>query len=184
MIVMVVAVIVMTTLVIQQSKWNNRLAVNVQAYELALMIRQAQIYGLGVREYASGTGDKFDVGYGVHLDSSSNLNYIFFADSDKDQKYDVGEELETKTLSRGIVVEKFCGYNGGSSNERCSPQFGVEKLDITFYRPEPKANIQILNSGGNPPGSVNPPAIIYLVSPAGDRATVKVESNGQVAIGQ
>ena len=66
-VVMSIATVIMTALIIQQSKWNDRLTVNTQAYELALMIRQAQIYSLGVREDMAGGGG-FDVGYGVYFD--------------------------------------------------------------------------------------------------------------------
>ena len=85
-VVMTIATIITTALVVQQSKWSDQLAVNTQAYELALMIRQAQIYSLGVKEYTAGTGDKFNTGYGIHLDKSASNQYIFFADKNINKK--------------------------------------------------------------------------------------------------
>src|SRR4030042_5264351 len=104
-VVMAIASVIMTTIVVQQSQWNKRLAVNTQAYELALMIRQAQIYSLGVKEYTAGAGDKFDIGYGVHIGRTGPLSdkYILFADKDKDLLYDDPvEKIEEKVFKRKV----------------------------------------------------------------------------------
>jgi prepilin-type N-terminal cleavage/methylation domain-containing protein len=185
LVVMAIATIMMTVLVIQQSEWNDRLSVNTQAYELALMIRQAQIYSLGVREDLTGSlGDKFNVSYGVYLNQSSSSQYIFYADRDGDRKYDSGEALETKTFIRGVLIDRFCGLNPGGQ-ERCSPDAGnIDTLHISFLRPNLGANIFLLNNGGNQSSSVNPPAIIYLKSPKNKLYKVRVETNGQVSITQ
>jgi prepilin-type N-terminal cleavage/methylation domain-containing protein len=185
-VVITIASIIMTTLVVQQSSWNDRLAISTQAYEMALMVRQAQIYGLGVRENTAGSGDKFDVGYGVYFDSN-NTRYIFFADKDDANKgkYNAGDTIiETKTLTRGVTINRICGFI--SNNERCSPDMGLNKLVISFFRPEPKANLAFLNSSspGNRINSFKSPAIIYLRSAGGKEFSIKVEANGQVSIVQ
>lgn len=183
-VVMAVVMIIMTVLVVQQNSWNDQLAVNTQAYELSMMLRQAQIYSLGVKEDRANStpgADKFDIGYGIYFDSTSS-RYIFFADRDGDQKYDSpGELIETKTFTRGVTIGQFCGLNGGV--ERCSPDAGnINTLHISFFRPEPKANILLLNNGGNQSGSVNPPAIIHLKSLNNKKASVIIESNGQISV--
>lgn len=180
MVVMTIAIVMMTTLVIQQSRWNDRLTVNTQTYELALMIRQAQIYSLGVREYSAGAGDRFDIGYGVHFDSN-HTRYMYFADADKDQKYDVAEMVETKTFTRGVTIDRFCGIRGGV--EDCSSP--LDQISISFLRPEPKANISFLNSSGhNPAPGFGPPASVYLRSVGNKQYKVIIEANGQVSINQ
>lgn len=175
-VVITIATVLMTVLVIRQGSWNDRLSVTTQTYELALMIRQAQIYSLGVREDSGSTGDKFNIGYGVSFDTD-NLQYIFFADRNNNQKYDSGNEmLETKTFSRGVTISNVCGqqhcfFSGGGP---------LRKAAITFFRPDVKANIALLNNGGN---SVdNPPVTITLRSVGGQTASVKVEANGQISI--
>jgi len=174
----------MTAIIIQQGRWNDHLAVNTQAYELALIIRQAQIYSLGVKEYAAGTGDKFNIGYGISVNEDNPGQYVYFADKNKNQRYDSGEEIETKTFTGRVAINRFCGLDSGGG-ERCSPNAGnVHTLCISFFRPEPEANILLLNSDGNPSSSVNPPATIYLRSPGGEEASIKVETNGQVSIAQ
>ncbi len=179
MVVMAIATIIMTALVVQQSQWNDSLIVSTQAYELALMIRQAQIYSLGVKEDTAGTeSDKFNIGYGVYF-SQDNLNqYIYFADRDGDKKYDLGEAIETKTFNRGVTIKDVCG----TGNNGCFPGNGpLASVSILFLRPDPKANISLLNAGGNSTG--NPPVTIRLQSPGGKYFYVKVEANGQVSTG-
>ena len=165
-----IAIILMTTLVIQQGKWNDNLAVSTQAYEMALMIRQAQINSLGVKEYQAGSGDKFNLGYGVYFDTTFT-RYIYFVDKDRDKIYDdPGEKIEEKTFIRGVTIEKFCGNVG----ETCS---GLNSINVSFFRPEPKATIIF-----NPSGGFSSPATIYLKSSGNIKYKIKVEANGQISI--
>src|SRR3989344_2801174 len=122
LVVIGIATVLMTALIFKQNGWNDQLSVNTQAYEMVLMIRQAQIYSLGVREYSAGTGDKFNLGYGIYLDQDNLNQYVFFADKDGDQKYDVGEAVETKTFTRGVTINRFCGLNtGGNTSASVNP---------------------------------------------------------------
>jgi prepilin-type N-terminal cleavage/methylation domain-containing protein len=171
-VVMTISTIIMTTLVIQQSKWNDSLIVSTQAYEMALMIRQAQIYSLGVREDTAGSGDKFNIGYGVYFDNDAT-RYIYFADRDGDKKYGSGEEVETKIFTRGVTIKDICG------NTKCMGG-SFQQANIVFLRPDPKANILLCNAGGVKQD--DPPVTIRLQSPGGKFASVKVEANGQVSI--
>lgn len=184
MVVITIASVVITSIVIQQEKWNDNLAVSTQAYEMALMIRQAQYFSLGVREYTGSSGDRFNVGYGVYFDSNSTGRYIFFADKNRDSQYSPDEIIEAKVLNKGVIISRICGFKD-NNQERCSPDAGnVSTIHISFFRPEPKANILILNNAGHQSGSVLPPAIIYLRSIGGKEFSVKVESNGQISVNQ
>ncbi len=189
LVVITISTIIMTTLVFQQSQWNDKLTVSTQAYELALMIRQAQIYALGVREDTAGGGDKFNIGYGIYVDENDLVGlggvmdrYIFFADRNNNKIYDsspdekIGDPI---IFTRGVVIDRFCGATGvNPCNNDAGP---LNQLNITFFRPEPKANIQLLNNGGGN-GGTNPPATIYLKSLGGKFSSVKVETNGQISI--
>ena len=196
LVVIGIAVAIMTALIIQQSNWNDQLTVSTQAYELALMIRQAQIYSLGVRENAAGSGDKFDVGYGIYfdqnyVDANGKINrYVFFADKNDANKgkYIAGVDniMETKILTRGVVIDGFCGVKAvGQKEDRCAPGNGnVSTMVITFFRPDPKANVLLLNGGGQQSPNVDPPAKICLKSSGDAKYQVNVESNGQVSLSQ
>jgi prepilin-type N-terminal cleavage/methylation domain-containing protein len=176
MVVIVIATVLMTAIVVQQSKWNDQLTVNTQNYELALMIRQAQVYSLGVREDKSGSGDKFNVGYGIYFSQNNTNQYIFFADRNKNQKYDSGEAIETKVFNRGVTIKDVCGKN------RCFFTGGgpLQQASVMFFRPDTDAIISLLNNGGN---SVDVPPILVTLKSVGNRtSSVKVESNGRVSI--
>lgn len=181
-VVMTIILTITTAVVLQQNSWNDRLAVNTQAYDMALMTRQAQIYSLGVREYKGGTGDLFDVGYGICFDSNISSSYNFFVDTNKDQKCSSSEYLETKTLNRGVVIDRICGFNS-SGQQRCSPDAGnLVKVNVSFLRPDPVAFIKFINNGGNDSNNIYGPVSIYLRSPSGVQYQLKVDSNGQISV--
>ena len=180
-VVMAIATVIITSVVVQQSRWNDRLAVDTQAYELALMIRQAQIYSLGVREYTAGTDDKFNIGYGVHFDTSGppSERYIFFADRDGDFKYDPEEEIETKYLTKGVKVNKICSAVASP----CPGSSGLKQIDVSFLRPLSNAHMIFMDNTGavispQPP----PPAFLKVKSADGLEVVIKVETNGQISV--
>lgn len=172
-VVMAISTVLMTTLVIQQGQWTDQLNLNTEAYKLTSDIRKAQFYSLSVKEGVVGSGD-FDIGYGVYFDKDNLNQYIFFADKDKNQKYNSGEG-ETKTLDKGVTIKNVCGSN------RCFQGGGpLQRVHISFYRPDTKANIFLLNGGGSPVDQ--PPVIIKLQSPRNKEVSIRVEANGQVSI--
>lgn len=187
MVVIAIASIIMTALVIQQNKWNDEIAVNTQAYELALFLRQAQMYSLAVRENVGTTGDRFNTSYGilVNIDNNSvgTTNYSFFADHNLNNVLNTGELIETKNLTRGVRIARFCGLNS-SGTLQCSDNTpsNERKVSITFLRPHPNAYIKFLNQADGVVSSINPPVRIYLKSENGRESVVKVEANGQISI--
>ncbi|MEK7635317.1 MAG: type II secretion system protein [Patescibacteria group bacterium] len=188
-VVMAISSIILTSIVIQQNSWNSALAVKTQAYDLALMIRQAQIYSLGVREDIGGSGDKFSTGYGVYLDSLTTNSYIYFADRSNNKQYDTGEGTETKSLTRGVTIEKICGVRANNvPNTRCSDESGgniPKTVDIVFLRPDPKANITFRDSDGSVLVGGNElisPLTIYLKSSDNKKVLITAESSGQISI--
>lgn len=182
LVVVSIATLLLTAMVFQQNKWNDRLAVNTQIYELGLMLRQAQVFGLGVKEYTGGTGDKFDKAYGVHIDTGTPDRYYFFADADKDGRFDTGELIETKMLTRGVTLNRVCGTVSGTQS--CSTSGALRQISITFLRPEPKATIKFLNNGGNELPTYGSPADIYFRSQNGTENNVRVNANGYISITQ
>lgn len=188
--VITIATIITTALVIQHNRWNDHLAVKTQAYELALMIRQAQIWSLGVREHVP--THRFDVGYGVNIDEDIPNRYIFFADLDGDKKYDNGEEMEIKFFNRGVSINKFCGLDV-SGLERCNQGTGwsflyglaINQAVVSFLRPQTDSNPIFLTSSNHalsgPPLEMRPPLKIYIRSPQGNESVVTIEANGQIS---
>jgi len=175
MVVITITTVIMASLVFQQAKWNDSLAVSTQAYDLALMVRQAQTYSLGVKEDKSATsGDKFNIGYGIYFAETNLSQYIYFADRNGNSTYEPSEAIETVPLKRGVTIKDVCG----SGANACFPGNGpLVSVSILFLRPETKAIMSFSPHG-------NPPVTVTLQSPKGKYYSVKIELNGQVSITQ
>lgn len=151
---------IMTSLVLSKyGKFDQGVILTNLAYDVALTIRNAQSYGLNVRS-ASRDANAFDRvsgpvtnsggSYGVHFDMSTPTEFIFFVDEDGDGVYDNdskknnngnngGNATDQKTtIKRGSSISSMCVSNTKS----CTVGgVSVQKLDITFKRPDPNAII-------------------------------------------
>lgn len=150
---------IMTSLILSKyGKFDQGVILTNLAYDVALTIRNAQSYGLNVRS-ASRDTNAFDIvngpasnsggSYGVHFDTSTPTEFIFFVDEDGDGIYDVGNGNgnngnnngnatdQKTTIKRGSSISSMCVSNTKS----CNGAGTVQKLDITFKRPDPNAII-------------------------------------------
>lgn len=188
---------VLTTVVLyKNSDFNNSFLLTDVAYDVALTIRQAQVYGLNVKNSGkidAGRGlDGFNNGYGVYFERDSSTggatgnSAIFFADAFTasvplgSKTYDSGEELSTLVLSRGYKISRFCTILSGDSTPWCSGNTSghqLNKLAIVFARPNPDATISD-NSG-----TFYSEARITVTSPDGTKSkTIRVTTAGQISI--
>jgi len=186
LLVVTALIVIISTVVLAD---NNRFGGVVQlqnlAYNIALSIRQAQVYGIAVARFQTGS---FGAGYGVHFDSSISDTYELYADAiTQNGVYDCPqpgtnncELVQTTGLSRGYTIEDLC-VTPASGTESC----GTPKLDIMFLRPEPDAWI---SSDGVSctldHAACAQSARIELLSPRGDTMSVSVQANGQISVGK
>lgn len=179
-----IVTLIMTTVLFSYSSFSDRLALSSAGQELALAVRQAQTYGLTVREVKSTPG-VFDKAYGVFFDTNDSSNYYLFADSlsAANNTYESGsgncasvttECIEKFTLRNGITVSNICNESA------CPPSFST-KMHITFLRPNPDARIYF--TGTNPMVGPSLTGKVILTSPRGRTLTVTIESTGQVFVG-
>lgn len=174
-----IMVTITTIVLVNHSAFGGNILVGALAYDVGLSIRQAQVFGLSVREFGTGTGT-FDVGYGVHFDIDNASSYQIFADIDKNKIFDVGDGTEEVfSIGRGFSIARICGTTL-SSTERCSNTDNISTLDITFIRPDPDAYIRIDGEAA----TVYQSARIVVQSPQGKEREVTVESTGQISISQ
>ena len=152
-------------------------------YDVALSIRQAQVYGIAVARFQS---DTFSAGYGVHFDLSSPDTYVLFGDAiQANGLYDCPqpgtnncELVETTNLPAGYSVYGLC-ETPSSGVESCN----TSKLDIVFKRPEPDAWISASGSSCITDNSAcGQSARILLRSPHGDQMSVVIYANGQISV--
>lgn len=156
-----------------QQKFNGSILLTNLAYDVALTIRQAQTFGINVRETSSGD---FQKAYGVHFNKNKNTEFILFADTvSGNKKYNgssncksgADECVDKYRIKRGNKISNICAGTSSSCSD-------VGALDIAFIRPDPDA---IIND--NP---ANTEAKITISSADGATRTIVVNSTGQISI--
>jgi len=189
MVVVSAIMLVITTFVLfQQAKFDSVTLLRSLTYNVALSVRQAQVYGTSVRESAPGSGI-FGKGYGIHFAASLPCTggawtcYVIFSDNNGNGAYDTGEALPTFTLGRGYAVSRLCATIAGGVTQHCTP--AVDRLTIFFRRPNPEACFSTNQAGSCAVGAAAAysAAYIQLTSLGGtDTRSVKVSSTGQIDV--
>jgi len=182
MVVTGIFMILSSVVLATNARFGNLIILQNLANDMALSVRQAQVYGIAVRRYQ---GTNFDVSYGMHftLPAADTASiYELFADVNRNGIYDTGDSIiESTTLKGGYSITALCARAVGSSVEDCT----VEQLDVVFRRPEPDACISV---GGSTTFNSNfacvstyDKASIRVDSNRGQTATVVVEMSGQIS---
>ncbi|MDO8552391.1 MAG: prepilin-type N-terminal cleavage/methylation domain-containing protein [bacterium] len=192
----VVAIITVVTGVVltSNSKYGGSVLLQNLAYDIALSIRQAQVYGISVRGF--GETNTFTSGYGMHfaISENDNTHYELFADKNGDGLFsDASENVDPSPyiIGRGYYIYKLCfpaGEEVAANSYDCisDPNKLTNQIDILFRRPEPDACISkggdsAFNANGNCTGGQASTRVI-LASPRGDLLSVVVEATGQIAV--
>lgn len=180
----VIAIIAIISVVMfaNYARFQSQSTLQNLAYDMALTIRQAQVYGISVR---SNSGS-FTNGYGVSFSLSSAQSYDLFGDqgSPGNGIYDSGEDVSPSPyqLRQGYKIYQLCATS--NSGEDCS----VTRLDILFIRPEPDAYISTggapltFDADGNVANTGNSRARIIIRSPQGATSSIVVWQNGQISV--
>jgi len=181
--------------VFNQSDFADKLALTNLTSEISLQIREAQTYGISVREFAPGTNN-FNVAYGVSFNlgnaGSSNTSFYSFADLLPQNGY-----FDTPTLCQpGPSSECLSRYNlvrGNTLTDTCVIQVsgdttcraGIGRIDIVFVRPNPTAKITLFNNAGSVVNSSYPGfrgVKLEFTSPQGKKQDIIVYGTGQISI--
>ncbi len=152
-------------------KFKDRISVMRTAQEVAVIIRQAQAYALGVRESSQGSGSY--PGYGVHFSSSATGSFILFADINRNNAYDgSSEDVEIFKIQTGDRLS-FCANVGSSSV--CN----LSVADLIFFRPNPTVTIRGVRFSSV---YIYPDIRITLTSPRGQTRNVTILQSGQISV--
>ena len=194
LVVSAIVVMLATVILSSQGKFGGQVLLQNFAYDVALSIRQAQVYGISVLRFGSDQQFKFNTAYGAHFDTSSQasqFSYVLFADRyptppNSNGFYDAsqGELVKTMSITRGYKISRLCAP-AGADPLSCTQ---VTRLDLLFVRPEPDAliaanGVQCYHSL-NPAAACKTSARIVLLSPRGETMSVTVSNNGQIAVDQ
>ena len=167
------------------------------AYDIALSVREAQVYGISVQRVGT-SGTNFSAGYGMHFDASSDVaktSYNLFADTANIGVYEPNNNEDVSPspyiIGQGFHISKLCATPSSGGSEICtgSSPISVNKLDILFLRPDPDAYINIngtqltFDGNGNVVGgSPYSQARIVVTSPRGDFMSIVISNNGQISV--
>lgn len=198
MIVVVAIFTILTSVVLfNYSDFNNNILSTNLTYEIALTVREAQVYALGATGVVGAT-DGFNTRYGAYFNidldavSDNDRYFMLFADKDSNGRCENGCSFqciagdpdldscrEVSRLTRGVFIANLCVANGEPINEdgECTGE-SVKDLSITFERPNPDA---VIATSGYDPGAYTDAAIIVEAPNAARRAVV-VRSTGQISV--
>lgn len=183
-------VVLTTIMLFSQSKFNGSILLTNLAHDVALTVRQAQTFGVNVRENVNETDyeKKFKRPYGVHFETltdSDKRKFTLFADSGGGSggngKYDGGDtDVNKYSIKRGNYISDIKIINLDTSCTSADGGCSVNKLDITFLRPDPDARFE-----SSPTKSGITEAKIIISSADGSNSrNVLVNSTGQISIGR
>lgn len=185
--------VITSVVVFNQQDFTDQVALSNTMSEISLQIREAQTYGVSVREFNTGT-QEFNLGYGVSFNINntpglSNSSYIYFADrpsTSNNGTFDTpgsclpgpsSECLSRVYLTRGNTITQLCAL---LSDNTCPT---VARLDISFFRPYPNARIIFFNNAGTiVPFPTAQAGKIEITTPSGKVQNIVVYTTGQIAI--
>lgn len=162
------------------SRFGGQVVLENIAYDIALSVRHAQLYGIAVRRF----GTVFGVGYGMHFGAATT--YQLYADTlNGNGVYecpDPGNQatcelVESTTIVGGHQITSLCVRASGNATFTCAKS----ALDILFKRPEPDAYIRA-TTGSVPDGALYEAAQIVITSPRGQQKAVIIENTGQISV--
>jgi len=165
--------LISTIVLANHTRFNGSVLLGSLAYDIALSVREAQVFGVSVRQY----NNEFQLGYGVHF--SGTTSYELFVDGNKNRLFDTEDTIiKTFNVQRGFTLKSFCGITSENVSY-CSTdlQNPITHLAIVFLRPEPDAFIT-----SNDPGVFYSRGAITVTSPGGNTRVVDVASTGQISV--
>ncbi len=201
LVAMVIFSIITGVVLFNYGDFNSSLTIQNLADDIALTIRRAQSYAIGVR----GSSGSFDIGYGVHfrvteynlenpnmLYSGSNKSFILFKNSDEDiPKYkevgtnceDASNCLEMLYIRSTDEIEKVT-YTTSTETDLA----GNETLDIYFKRPNPEPRFCVGSEESDTCNIADPinirevKIIISSLKEPDNKKVIKVFNSGQISV--
>jgi prepilin-type N-terminal cleavage/methylation domain-containing protein len=192
LVVTAIIAIITAFVLFNQKGFNSSTILRSLSYSIALSVRQAQVYGVSVRESAAGSGD-FSNGYGVFFGNSGLVDtshYLIFADTNDDGQYAAGEELPRFTIGNGkgtdYLIKNYCAHSGSGDQCALGTSPTITSLTIYFRRPNPDACFATSQSPAVCAAGAAPVydyAYVQIRSFTGtDYRTIKVSSTGQITV--
>lgn len=175
--------IISSVILANYPEFRGRAALDNTAHQIALVFREAQVYGISVR----GQTNSFPV-YGVHVGVRPLTELIIFGDQNNDNMYTLNEKLDTFTLASGEKIVQVCTnvnanqFVAGQITGECVVGIRSGTFNVIFKRPNPDAIfIEQQRSGTEVEGVSNVALQIENRSGSYKRA-VQITSTGQIVV--
>ena len=203
LVVITIFVLLTGVVLINQQKFNSTILLTNLAYDTALNIRQAQNYGINVKEFSNNGTSQFNP-YGVHFKTDdlttsnydesksfilySDLSYnpvantsngVYPATADISVCQDDKGCVNRYNIKRGNSIVDICEEAVSKGVFTCSPNMSRTSLDVVFVRPNPDAHLRFNSLVTE---STVGAATIILGSPDGSTRKVEVRSNGLIEV--
>ena len=151
-------------------RFRENISLKRTAQKIALSVRQAQVYGLSVKEIAAGS--RVFPGYGVHFAIDRPKSFILFKDIDNGNDYDgEAEKDEQFIIQTNDKISDLCGNRKTFPPGSC----GLTQLDIVYLRP--KSDVTLKGEGSN-----FADAEVVIKSPNGAEKTIVIWSTGRIGV--
>lgn len=198
MVVISIFAILSSITIYNYNQFNSTLSIQNLADDIALTVRKAQGFAIGVRGY----GGSFSRGYGIHFSANqnteeykgSNKSFVLFADTIENSKYDYNSGDNCGELTAGnecieiLSIKSADGINVIYYNEK-DEDHKIESngtVDIIFNRPNPEPKFCVRNDPNDVSCmSISISRIIIEVSNIGNSnvfKTITISSNGQISV--
>ena len=154
-------------------KFRSQLTLKKTSQEIALAVREAQVYGLSVREY-----DGVFPGYGIHFNINKPGSVLIFADLNDSKGYDPNDGIVKEyAIQTKDAISDLCGETKKSPPGSCN----LSQLDAVYLRPNPVVTLR-----GKDRDGVTLPDFsdteIKISSLGGEEKTIILWLSGQITI--
>lgn len=177
--------VIMTVVVFNSRKMNDGLALKTAANEVSLAMRQAQNFGISVREASPG---QFNAPYGVWFDLLNPTNIFIYSDNNNNRAYNGSwdcagsdECRERIPLRAGVRINRMCTTYMNDVLTCFASNFRSSVL--TYVRPNPEPVIKTFDTSNVEITGPWKKFYLELVSQQGTMMYVVTDSvSGQITI--
>ena len=166
LLVVIAIILILTGIsIFNYRKFNSYLSIQNLADDIALTVRKAQGFAIGVR----GSNATFTQGYGIHFSrvstGSSNKSFILFVDGGNNT-YDDGESIEILSIKSNDQISDITPNN--------------DTLDVMFNRPDPEAHFFV--NGSSISGSSVKIKISSIIANSEVFRYINIYNTGQISV--
>lgn len=173
-------------LLIKYSTFHSGVLTTNLAYDVAITIRQAQSYGLYVKQ-SQATANSFASSYGVYFSTASGNadKFILFEDrptpSNPDNVYVPASDttISTYRMKNGAKIVSIKATANPSNLNNLTT---LNNLSVTYKRPQPRAIIASAGMGGGGTPATYKYAEITISGSDGDTRKIIVRQDGQISV--